>query len=224
MWKKWIRLPGCKAITGPSKVPFLNQETQFEAHAVRGMKLWICSEYSSTADWLGDNDLIPCVWHFLMMRTTYLAMCSVMVKTLPCPIGALGPRNASTKLITRISKSRMYVHPLTEVVWEVWHGAGHVCLGCFLRPQILKIPCLANNREARTERDVEPCRAYDGIDLYNFPRRCFETLGHNLDYRISDYPDVWLSESFKVAHTRRETTTSQGEIGNQGLAESGVSA
>lgn len=40
--------------------------------------------------------LMHSVWHFLMIRVMYLAMCSVRVKTLPWPMGALGPRKTGT--------------------------------------------------------------------------------------------------------------------------------
>jgi hypothetical protein len=33
-------------------------------------------------------------WHFLITFVMYFARCSVIVRTLPWPIGALGPRKA----------------------------------------------------------------------------------------------------------------------------------
>jgi hypothetical protein len=53
----------------------------------------MCSENSDTAAEDGARNLMPSVWHFRRMRVMYLAMCSVNVKTLPWPMGALGPRN-----------------------------------------------------------------------------------------------------------------------------------
>ena len=38
-------------------------------------------------------ETIPSVWHLWIMWMIYFAMCSTMVRTLPCPIGAFGPRN-----------------------------------------------------------------------------------------------------------------------------------
>lgn len=43
----------------------------------------------------GAIALMLSTWHFLMMPVIYLAMCSLRVKTLPCPIGAFGPRKAN---------------------------------------------------------------------------------------------------------------------------------
>ena len=38
--------------------------------------------------------MMDSVWHLAMTETMYLAMCSERVKTLPWPMGALGPRKA----------------------------------------------------------------------------------------------------------------------------------
>lgn len=83
-------------MTGPSDVPFLNQDLQLEAQAVRGMNIWVCSWRSATASKVGEMDLMPSIWHFLITLTTYFAMCSLIVNTLPCPAGAFGPRKAES--------------------------------------------------------------------------------------------------------------------------------
>ena len=91
-----MRLPGCSAVTGPSALPFLNHERPpGAAHAVRGMKAVMCSKKSSTAARDGAIALTDSVWHFLMTVVMYFAMCSLSVKTLPCPMGALGPKNTA---------------------------------------------------------------------------------------------------------------------------------
>ena len=91
-----MRLPGCRAVTGPSALPFLNHERPpGAAHAVRGMKAVMCSKKSSTAARDGAIALTDSVWHFLMTVVMYFAMCSLSVKTLPWPMGALGPRNTA---------------------------------------------------------------------------------------------------------------------------------
>ncbi len=95
-----MRLPGCSAVTGPSSRPFLNHDRPpGAAHAVRGMKAVTCSKKSSTAPRDGAIALIDSVWHFLMTPAMYLAMCSLSVKTLPCPMGALGPRKTATSAV-----------------------------------------------------------------------------------------------------------------------------
>lgn len=43
----------------------------------------------------GTIDLMFSVWHFRIMPVRYLEMCSERVNTLPCAIGALGPRIAN---------------------------------------------------------------------------------------------------------------------------------
>jgi hypothetical protein len=97
MWNQWIRLPGCNAVTGPSVVPPLNHELQGAAQAVRGMKVAIWAEKSSTAAAEGRTEMIPSTWHFIITLVMYFARCSVMVRTLPWPIGAFGPRKARKK-------------------------------------------------------------------------------------------------------------------------------
>lgn len=61
IWNQCILLPGCKAVTGPVSFPFLNHERHVPAHAVRGMKLSICSLYSLVAIGLGEIAVIPSV-------------------------------------------------------------------------------------------------------------------------------------------------------------------
>jgi hypothetical protein len=64
------------------------------AQAVRGMKAATCSVKSATATGRGRTEIRCSNCVFLMTFVMYLARCSVMVRTLPWPIGALGPRNA----------------------------------------------------------------------------------------------------------------------------------
>lgn len=92
--KKCSLLPGCSAVTGSSAVPPLYHDRHDPAHAVRGMKASMCAPSSATARADGSIAAMPSVWHFWMMRVMYAAMCSVSVKTLPWPMGALGPRKA----------------------------------------------------------------------------------------------------------------------------------
>ena len=53
------------------------------------------------ADFEGLMDLIPWIWNLVMALTRYLAMCSLMVKMLPCPTAELGPKKAATVSKTR---------------------------------------------------------------------------------------------------------------------------
>ena len=94
MWNQWIRLPGCSAVTGPSFLPPLNHELHDPDQAVRGMKVAMCSEKSLTAAGEGRIETMSSTWHFMMTLVMYLARCSVMVTTLPWPMGAFGPRKA----------------------------------------------------------------------------------------------------------------------------------
>lgn len=108
IWKKCILLPGCKAVIGPSAVPFLNHDVQGPAQVVRGMKTLVCSKSSSTAALLGEIALMRCVWHFRMMPEIYFAMSSTIVKTLPWPIGAFGPRNTGLPLADVLPSNEYY--------------------------------------------------------------------------------------------------------------------
>lgn len=59
----------------------------------------MCSEKSLTAAGVGRTERLCSSWHFVMTFVIYLARCSVIVRTLPWPIGALGPRNATLILV-----------------------------------------------------------------------------------------------------------------------------
>ena len=60
----------------------------------------MCSKKASMADEVGEMDTMPSVWHFLRMERMYLDMCSVIVRMLPWPTGAFGPRNTLMKRVS----------------------------------------------------------------------------------------------------------------------------
>jgi hypothetical protein len=54
--------------------------------------MWVAK--SSTAAVEGQTEVMFSSWHFIMTLVMYLARCSVIVTTLPWPMGAFGPRKA----------------------------------------------------------------------------------------------------------------------------------
>ena len=98
--------------------------------------------------------MMPSVWHFWIMEAMYLEMCSVIVMTLPWPIGQLGPRN--TAIYQQVTSPFLFLSSedddqLTEIIREVRNSAGHVSSRQTLRPQILKIAIPAYEWEARSK-------------------------------------------------------------------------
>lgn len=113
---------------------------------------------------------------------------------------------------------------LTEVIGEVWDRARHVSLGDSFRPDILEIPLSANNRKSGAERDVEACCADDGVDLDEIPSLGPETLGLDAGNGIGDHPNIRLPQSPKIVHSRCQSSTSEWELWDYGIAEALVTS
>jgi hypothetical protein len=64
-----------------------------------------------------------------MIEAMYLEMCSVIVMTLPCPMGELGPRKTATAQISTAHSPHLEEREdvLTKKIRKIRNSAGHVC-------------------------------------------------------------------------------------------------
>lgn len=221
-------------MTAPSAVPPLYHDRHAPAHAVRGMNASTCAPSLATARADGAIAAMPSVWHLWMMRVMYAAMCSVSVKTLPWPMGALGPRKAGVGVVSvEMGEGGGGQAALTEVIRHPLHAARHVCArpaaaaaaaaAAATRPDVLQIDAAAADEwEARAERDIEPRGADEGVERYRLAGRELDAGGHDAGDGVRHDARLLVRQGGEVAGVGDEAAAADGEGGDEGFAQPGV--